>query len=227
MKPRIVISKSQEKLSEHVSDVVRELHIPPYHIFDIRPLKTEITIDQVRSIKREIITSSARHKRLFVLYGMDNANLEAQNAMLKTLEEKNEDNIFLLLAENGERLLPTIRSRSQVIDLDTGDRLHFQLRPQTQLFLDDLWGSDRYAFLGSPAVTGITREDALVLLDEITVYFHARFKKDTQYLMPLVKKILQTKQLLQNNNLNPQLAIDGILINIQTNLRHARQPITS
>ncbi|MEN9327755.1 MAG: polymerase delta prime subunit [Candidatus Parcubacteria bacterium] len=220
MKPRIVISKRQDKLTEYVGTVIKDQAVAPYYVFEIRPVKTEITIDQVRAIKREIITATAQNKRLFVLYDMDGANLEAQNALLKTLEEKNEDNLFIMLASNAERVLPTIRSRSQLIDLDIHDRQLFTIRPETQAFLDRLKQSEAYSFMGEKSITGITRDEALLLLDEITVYYHTQFKQELHHLIPLIKKILQTKQLLQNNNLNPQLALDAVLINIKTNLKH-------
>ncbi|WP_329887458.1 DNA polymerase III subunit delta' [Pseudoramibacter faecis] len=43
---------------------------------------------------------------------------EAQNALLKSLEEPEPGNVFIILAENGEKILPTIRSRCQRLTLD-------------------------------------------------------------------------------------------------------------
>ena len=55
--------------------------------------------------------------RVGVVYDADRMKTESANAFLKTLEEPPPRTMFLLLTEQGERLLPTIVSRCQRIDL--------------------------------------------------------------------------------------------------------------
>jgi DNA polymerase-3 subunit delta' len=52
-----------------------------------------------------------------VIYGADRLNDQSANAFLKTLEEPPPKTLFLLLTDQPERLLPTIVSRCQRIDL--------------------------------------------------------------------------------------------------------------
>ena len=123
MIPLIIVSKDLEKQEKFLLDFIKENKINQYHVYKISPLKTEITIDQIREIKKQIITHST-YMRVFVCYSFDTANIEAQNAFLKTLEEKNEQNQFILFSKNIERLLPTIRSRSTTHFLDTNIENH-------------------------------------------------------------------------------------------------------
>lgn len=217
MTPIILLTKHPENIESFVDDFIRKHSIPTHNIYRIRPAKTELTIDQVRDIKREIITVPSG-LRLFVLYNAENANIEAQNALLKTLEEKTSDNQFILCTDNLERLLPTIRSRSTAIPLDGAEARTLGLRNESESFIRRFESTAGMQFLGDDYIVGITREDALVLVDEIIVHYHDTFKRTKAPLIPLIKRALQTKELLQNNNLNPQLAVDGLLINLKANL---------
>jgi DNA polymerase-3 subunit delta' len=55
--------------------------------------------------------------RVFLLDGLDRANEQAANSLLKTLEEPPEHLILMATAENPYDLLPTIRSRSVILRL--------------------------------------------------------------------------------------------------------------
>lgn len=53
--------------------------------------------------------------KVAIIDDTDILSIQAQNALLKTLEEPREDTILVLVAEDEGRLLPTIVSRSQVV----------------------------------------------------------------------------------------------------------------
>lgn len=59
---------------------------------------------------------SLPHKTAIVIYGLENATPQAQNAFLKSLEEPQENLTYILTAANTEAVLPTIVSRCQVIE---------------------------------------------------------------------------------------------------------------
>lgn len=57
------------------------------------------------------------NKKIIIINNMDNSTLQAQNKMLKTLEEPPKSVIFILTAQNENKILPTIISRSRKINL--------------------------------------------------------------------------------------------------------------
>ena len=73
------------------------------------------TIGQVREIVR---TAASRPfegaRRVFILQA-DTLNVQAANALLKTLEEPEGETVFVLLATSREGVLPTILSRAQAV----------------------------------------------------------------------------------------------------------------
>lgn len=73
-----------------------------------------IKIEQVRRLNETVMRSpQVARRKVAVVDTADRLNLNAANALLKTLEEPAEDVILLLLHHAGEPLLPTIRSRCQ------------------------------------------------------------------------------------------------------------------
>lgn len=76
------------------------------------PLR-QISIQQMRVFKERAQFSPLQGKRrVFLIDGIDRANEQAANSLLKTLEEPPPYLIIIATAENPYDLLPTIRSRS-------------------------------------------------------------------------------------------------------------------
>ena len=82
---------------------------------EVAPEGAFTTIGQVREIVR--LASSRPFegaRRVFVLQA-DTLNVQAANALLKTLEEPEGETVFVLLAASREGVLPTILSRAQAV----------------------------------------------------------------------------------------------------------------
>jgi DNA polymerase-3 subunit delta' len=77
-----------------------------------------IKVEQVRSLERSLSLSPYEAKyRITLLLDFQQANANAQNALLKTLEEAPRQVILLLTADSAENLLPTIASRCEILRL--------------------------------------------------------------------------------------------------------------
>ncbi|MGD9584048.1 MAG: DNA polymerase III subunit delta' [Lysobacterales bacterium] len=81
-------------------------------------LRKEIVIEQIRHLcEQSARTSHFGGHRLALIDPADKLNHNAANALLKTLEEPDENAVFLLLSEQPSRLPATIRSRCQRITI--------------------------------------------------------------------------------------------------------------
>jgi DNA polymerase III delta prime subunit len=69
-----------------------------------------VTIHEARKLKEEACNHPLGHARVFLIV-CDTILLEAQNALLKLLEEPAERTHFVLILPTVETLLPTVRSR--------------------------------------------------------------------------------------------------------------------
>ncbi len=78
--------------------------------------KKNITVDVIRSVAKDAYTKPYEsEKKVYIITYGDEMNEQAQNAFLKILEEPPEYAVFVILAENHETLLMTIRSRCTLI----------------------------------------------------------------------------------------------------------------
>ena len=76
-------------------------------------------IDTIRQLRQNAwLLPGEAPCRVCVLCGAENMTDQAQNALLKILEEPPEHTVFILTAENRAMLLPTILSRVQTIRLE-------------------------------------------------------------------------------------------------------------
>ncbi len=84
---------------------------PNFHLIDVLEDKKNIDINQIRELIINLNKSSFNKKKRFVLIdNIELLNLNSINALLKILEEPNE-NINFILINNNKRVLPTLKSR--------------------------------------------------------------------------------------------------------------------
>lgn len=80
------------------------------------PEETRLAVDEVRRVISSLKTPAVRAKsRVVILDDAQTLTPEAQNALLKTLEEPRVPTIFFIITNNLESLLPTVLSRCQLI----------------------------------------------------------------------------------------------------------------
>jgi DNA polymerase III subunit delta' len=78
----------------------------------------EIRIQQIRELQKTINLKPYQSRyRVLIFLRFHQANVEACNALLKTLEEAPSYAVLILTADNPEQLLPTIVSRCEVLKL--------------------------------------------------------------------------------------------------------------
>ena len=131
-----------QRIADGLHADVRVVDIEYSRMVEGRNTVTTITIDAIREMERTVNLNPFEGSRsVIIIDGAGAMTPEASNALLKTLEEPPPGVLFLLLAEDEEALLPTIRSRCQamrllpmsrrrMIDyLDAGARRYRRTRP--------------------------------------------------------------------------------------------------
>ena len=82
----------------------------------IRPEGSFLKIGQIRELQKQIIYEPLEASRkVYILTDVDRMNAEAENCLLKTLEEPPASSVLILLTSNIRALLPTTRSRCQIL----------------------------------------------------------------------------------------------------------------
>lgn len=81
--------------------------------------KTVVTIDEIRRVHRFLsLSAGADLPRLIIVDAANEMNQSAANALLKMLEEPPQNTHFFLIAHGARGILPTIRSRTQLLRLN-------------------------------------------------------------------------------------------------------------
>ncbi len=120
--------------------------------FEPESKSRRITIDNAREAIHFLhLTAFAGGWKTAVLMGADRLTEEAQNALLKVLEEPPYRSLLLLVTQNPEALLPTIRSRC-----------HRLVVPEAAAAPTGEWVPALAAILGDPAFNDPIRRLALV-----------------------------------------------------------------
>lgn len=127
-------------LSTAVAYVADRLQTNPIYILPEKDEKVDIekgviTVDVIRRLYAMTKTIETG-VRLIVIDYAERMGIQSQNAFLKLLEEPGEHTHFVLLTHAVSKLLPTIRSRVQTIEIDP------ITKEQSQELLDTLKVSD-------------------------------------------------------------------------------------
>lgn len=117
-------------------------------------------------------------KKIFIL-GAKFINHDAERTLLKILEEPGQNTHFFIIIPNSLLLLDTIRSRTHII------KLYSDSKNKNALDFLDLNVKNRMDFIAkiikdssNEKDSGLVRHTATLLVNELEVIFHDKFKKD-------------------------------------------------
>ena len=206
-----------ESKNEFLAKLIKEENIKTYNLFDYQEA---LKIPQVREIKKLLSTKAfSGAKRLFVIR---DATLEAQNALLKTLEELPEDTSFVFL--NEAILIPTILSRIQILNfkrskVDVDANLSSMLENflsalpagrQANMDLSSTFLFSEELFMQSP---DLNFANLIFYLREI---LFKQIQEDSFEKIGLILRLLKSfyryLPFVENNNLNKKLLFERIII---------------
>src|SRR3990167_8988093 len=117
MQSFLIIAKDKNKASTHISNFLKEEGINPFDV-NLQTFEKAMGIPDVRSIQKSISLKPFRGKiKAVVIEAYGNITIEAQNALLKVLEEPPANTLIIISTSKKELILPTIISRCKVIEL--------------------------------------------------------------------------------------------------------------
>jgi len=101
-------------------EIAEEITVDSY-IIDVLPSEGRklIQVDDIRALKESVYGSTFKgEKKVYIIPNSEKMTSSAQNAFLKILEEPPREVIFIMLIENTDRLIETVRSRCTVLKLE-------------------------------------------------------------------------------------------------------------
>ena len=95
----------KKKLSQELSKI----------LLDTENVENSPDYINIRRLQTDIIVKPHNQYKIYIINQAESMTIEAQNALLKTLEEPPEYAIIILITSNKEALLDTIKSRCEII----------------------------------------------------------------------------------------------------------------
>ena len=87
-----------------------------YSMLDIKNKQGEIRVDDAQDVLRVLALKSLEGSyKIMIIWMAEKMNIAASNKLLKLLEEPTDKTVFILISENEEDIIQTIRSRCQVV----------------------------------------------------------------------------------------------------------------
>jgi DNA polymerase-3 subunit delta' len=161
-----------------------------------------LSIEDVRALSYEVnMRPTAREYRTFVLM-CDSLLHEAQNALLKILEEPNPQTVFYVVVPREDVLLPTLRSRLNLLDAERGELE----RSVFEVFIKAGY-NDRLRLIAEKVAEGDTAWIEKLLRGLET---HAHEKRDTS----LMREALRTETYLSANGSSKKMLLEHLALTL-------------
>ena len=121
-------SKNEKPCNKCNSCILFDSNYNP-DFFVIEPDGSSIKIEQIRQMQKSILEKPIEsHKKVYIINDAETMTKEAQNCMLKTLEEPQDFIVIILIASNENNILPTVKSRCTKVffrNLDDADIIKY------------------------------------------------------------------------------------------------------
>lgn len=217
---RLLISASSEARVEETNKILSRANLKKTHP-DVLYLEQseKLGIAEARLIKQHFALKPYSAKgRVVVLEDASNLTIEAQNALLKTLEEPPKEAMLILGAPSDANLLPTIISRCEVViltlNLIQGFQDPVEMPKQVRHDIEKLINSnmeDRFEYVAN-------LKEKEQFLRALTYFFrdkllHKPNKETAQFLKELLQAEKWAKQ-----NVNIRAILEYLMLSIPSKL---------
>ena len=239
----IILGKDYDLSIDDVSNIAYQIDKEEFDdMYIVNPITIGINTDEVNKLMTYMDKKSLRTngKRVYIIYGFERLSRDVSNKLLKFLEEPSEDIYALLMTENIDKILPTIISRCQIINLIVNkneiedDKIDNMIRFLSTIIkenkktvayeydyfdniLDRISVYNDFEILEKIISATINKKNQVTIDSENKYIFDELIRYSNEHLI----KILNITNILKNlikNNINLNLLIDRYIIEITEEL---------
>lgn len=171
----------------------------------VLPDKKNISIDQVRDLKKILLNGSTKH--LIVFERFELCTNEAQNALLKLLEEQGFYHQFILLSQNPQEIIETVHSRCVYKSLVEVSKIEDTYQDIEKILKNLMLGNIKQVFEDTEFQKS-TSEEAINFLTKVLMVLEKKLASGDNKVIFLIKNTLFCQKLINIYNVNPQMALD-------------------
>lgn len=208
----MVLGRDPQKKREVINQYLLETGVGSVDSPDCLRLGEEersIGIDEIRKAIKFLAKKPARSKtKLLVISEAKKLTQEAQNSLLKTLEEPNQTTTILLLADSLNDVLETISSRCQKVFIKEDFSPDNDFLKLAEIFIQSGVG-ERLSIIEENKEAFTDRATTLKFLDHLSYFLRNNVTKDT---LSFSKKVIKIQNDLAQVNINPRLSMEYLAL---------------
>lgn len=208
----LLLSNNPEVINQYLHNYCKEKQIEPNQIYRFGFTEPP-SVEEFRRILK-LLTHRFDKPSLFVLDNFETYSELVQNTFLKSLEEHQRMVFFVLTAKTSASILPTILSRC-IVKVLPFVRPELDQKSQQQL-KQELAKIQTIGLAASVIKLGLKdkKNKVLLWLDQFLNYGYQNLDKTKEpvLLANRLKKALYHRQLINNNNLDPETALDQVFL---------------
>lgn len=235
MQSVIVVSRDKKNAQDYVEKFCKDLKINQFDITIVEQEKPasqlggSIGIEIIRNIHKIAFLTPIKGKtKAIIIKNADMLTLEAQNALLKILEEPPLNCVIILLTQNQDMLLPTVYSRCKIINISTikdleQDKLStFKSSPELAEWIElstfnEVGISEKLKYAQDIAKS---KQDSINWLEDAIpsarekLLTHVKEGKKIDQLLKLTRMLQKAYVMIQKTNVQPRFILEQTFLNI-------------
>lgn len=224
----IITSTDQKKRREYIQKYCEELAIDPLDITTIQKdtaLKQNINtigIEEIKNMQKKLFLKPIKSPTKAVI--LEDAHLlttQAQNALLKVLEEPPDHTIIILSSNSKEPLLPTIISRCRVIGLEEARQKLSEIEMQElKELIENLPKMPAGEKFKKAEALAKDKEKAIIWTEKVILALREHMLESKNYNNLTMKQFNNIKYfqslhtLLKTTNVNPRFLLETTLLTL-------------
>lgn len=193
MQAFIIVGDTQ-KQQEYLSKFQKDHGVPSYLLLNFESFK----ILDARTLQKTLSLKLREDEKRMII--ISNPTLDAQHALLKTVEEIPESSFVFFLTATRDDVIPTIASRTQ--EIFVGDKVNADTK-ETKTTVKDILDS-----VGEP----VTLEDVEQVIFSMRELLRKQIQQNSAEkvsTLRTLKQLHENYKLAKNNNVNKRMVLDA------------------
>ncbi len=216
MNSLIIVSKNSESALEKVTQICKQQNIAPIDQ-DTSTFEKAIGIQDVIGIQKKLFFKPIKSKdKAVIIDAPFGFTTEAQNALLKILEEPPQNTFIIIVAPALNSFLPTVLSRCKIIEIKDETGFDEKELSGFKEILENLDSKGISEKLKLAQDFGTSREEALIFLERLI--FNARNKlienPTDQRALQNLKMFQEVYSVIKTTNATPRLSLENLFLSL-------------
>jgi len=208
----LYVSKNKKDALDYALDFLKKRGISNFDI-DLIEEEKQIGIGNIKKIKQTAFLKPAKGKeKAIIISAIQGLTIEAQNSLLKLLEEPPNNTIIILLIEKKDSVLETIQSRCKTVIIDNKEKKEINEKyPKLLISLEKAKLGEKLKIAEGLAKN---KEEALETIEKLILTTRDNLlKSGDNNLIEKINRLQKTYTIIKTTNVNLRLALENLFLN--------------